>query len=220
MLTCDDQNNITTIDIKNTTYRVLDIRQTEQTMRVVRQDIMEGACPQEMVNTTLDYTLFDYSASYTNFTFLYGCPALNLSGLSLISCRYDDVYVFPGTQGPGNCNTSVIVPVLLAGNRGGGLMNSTKLSQVLQQGFEIRWKFGNQSCIGCTESKGRCGFSFETGRTNCFCPDPPYISNATCVMADGSSPANTPSPGMFSTMLSDSLLWSVEFSLLISTLRI
>lgn len=198
VLTCDDHYNLTTIDIKNTTYRVLDIYQTTQTMRIVRGDVMGGACPQEMVNTTLDYTIFDYFASYTNFTFLYGCPALNLSGLSLISCGYDDVYVMSGTQGPVYCNTSVVVPVLLTGNGDGGFMNSTNLSQVLQQGFEIRWNIGNHGCSDCVESKGRCGYSFETARTTCFCPDPPYISD-TCVMAIESSP----SPGKFSLMLSN-----------------
>ncbi|XP_057783921.1 LEAF RUST 10 DISEASE-RESISTANCE LOCUS RECEPTOR-LIKE PROTEIN KINASE-like 1.4 [Salvia miltiorrhiza] len=184
VLSCDGRNNATTIDIMSTTYRVLKIDQATESMRIVREDLMEGPCPKEMVNTTLDYSIFDYAASYTNFTFLYGCPASNLPGLSLVSCGssgYSSVYVFPGTQGPGNCNASVIVPVIL----GGGSVNTTSLNQVLQQGFEVRWKIGGKSCSDCTESKGRCGYDVVTNQTSCFCSDAPYVSD-TCTTA----PAN------------------------------
>ncbi|KAK4393598.1 LEAF RUST 10 DISEASE-RESISTANCE LOCUS RECEPTOR-LIKE PROTEIN KINASE-like 1.3 [Sesamum angolense] len=104
------------------------------------EDIMEGTCPQEMVNTTLDYSIFDYASMYTNFTFLYGCPESQLPGLSPISCGNNGVYMFPGIQSPGSCNASVMVPVLVTGGGAGGSVNSTGLDQVLQRGFEIRWK--------------------------------------------------------------------------------
>lgn len=192
-LTCDGRNNATTVNIMSTKYRVLEIYQSTQTMRIVREDLMEGPCPHEMVNTTLDYSLFDYASSYTNFTFLYGCPALNVPGLSLIPCGSSGysggVYVFPGTQGPGKCNASVIVPVLLGGNGGGGSVNGTSLNEIVQQGFEVRWKIGEKSCSDCMDSKGRCGYDVRTNETTCFCSDAPYISD-TC----GASPGNPTSP--------------------------
>ncbi|KAL1536939.1 hypothetical protein AAHA92_29510 [Salvia divinorum] len=188
VLSCDGRSNATTIDIMSTTYRVLRIDQATHTMRIVREDLMAGPCPQEMVNTTLDYSLFDYASSYTNFTFLYGCPASNIPGLSLTPCGssgYSGVYVFPGTQGPGKCNASVIVPVLLGVDGGGGTENTTRtLNQVVQQGFEVRWKIDGKSCSDCTESKGRCGYDVGTNQTSCFCPDAPYISD-TCTMLRG-----------------------------------
>lgn len=197
VLNCNDRNNATTIDIMNTTYRVLQIYQATETMRIVREDMMEDPCPQEMVNTTLDHSLFDYAASYTNLTFLYGCPASNVPGLSLTPCGnsgYSGVYVFPGSQGPGSCNASVIVPVVLDGSGGGGSINITSLNQVIQQGFEVRWKIGGKSCSDCVDSKGRCGYDVGTNQTTCFCPDPPYVTD-TCPMASGASPGNAPSPG-------------------------
>ncbi|KAL0332461.1 UNVERIFIED_CONTAM: hypothetical protein Scaly_2147600 [Sesamum calycinum] len=197
VLTCDDQNNVTTIDIMNMTYRVLNISQTTQTMRIVREDIMDGTCPQEMVNTTLDYSIFDYASMYTNFTFLYGCPGSQLPGLSPISCGNNGVYMFPGIQSPGSCNASVMVPVLVTGGGAGGSVNSTGLDQVLQRGFEIRWKIGGKACSDCVKSKGRCGYNFDGNQTTCFCPDPPYVSD-TCPMASEASPGNAQSPVVMS----------------------
>ncbi|PIM99917.1 hypothetical protein CDL12_24150 [Handroanthus impetiginosus] len=192
VLTCDDRNNVTTIDIMNMTYDVMEIDQATQIMRIVREDVMEGTCPKELVNTTLDHSIFDYASSYMNFTFLYGCSSLHIPDLSLVSCGnggYDGVSIFPGNlQGPGNCNASVVVPVLVSGNGGGTPVNSTGWDQVLRQGFQITWKIDRENCIGCTESRGRCGYSFETNRTTCFCPDPPFISD-TCSIPSGASPA-------------------------------
>ncbi|KAI8031942.1 hypothetical protein LOK49_LG01G03494 [Camellia lanceoleosa] len=45
-------------------------------MRIAREDVIEATCPQDLVNTTLDDTLFEYvSSGYRNLSFLYGCPA-------------------------------------------------------------------------------------------------------------------------------------------------
>lgn len=158
---------------------------------------MEGNCPddhQMITNTTLDYSLFDYASTYTNLTFLFGCPQSNIvPGLSLTACG--GVYVIPGTQGPGNCNGSVMVPVLVTANGSGGSGNGTGLEEVVQQGFMIRWKISSKACSDCTESKGRCGYDFESNGTTCFCPDAPYVSN-TCPVASG---ANTPSSGTYNT---------------------
>ncbi|KAG8384105.1 hypothetical protein BUALT_Bualt04G0083400 [Buddleja alternifolia] len=194
VLSCDDQNNVTTTDIMNTTYRVLEIYQTTHTMRIVREDIfLEGPCPQEMANTTLDDSVFDYADTCSNFTFLYGCPVLNIPGVSPISCgdgEHNSLYMLPGSLGPGDCNASVVVPLLLSGNGAGGSVNTTKgLDQVLRHGFEVRWNADSQACSDCTESRGRCGYNFETNQTTCFCPDPPFVSS-TCSMANGALPPN------------------------------
>ncbi|PIN03332.1 hypothetical protein CDL12_24149 [Handroanthus impetiginosus] len=166
VLTSDDRNYVTTIHILNCTYRVMEIDQATQIMRIVRED----------------HSIFNYASSYMNFTFLYGCPSFNIPGLSLVSCGntgYYGVYVFAGTpQGPGNCNASVVVSVLLSGNGGGRPENSTGSDQVLCRGFQITWKIDREDCSNCTESMGQCGYSLETNRNTCFCPDPPFISDA------------------------------------------
>ncbi|KAK4426617.1 LEAF RUST 10 DISEASE-RESISTANCE LOCUS RECEPTOR-LIKE PROTEIN KINASE-like 2.7 [Sesamum alatum] len=177
VLICDAQNNVTNIDIASMKYRVLEIDQTNQTMRIAREDVMEAACPREMMNTTLDYSIFNYAAECANFTFLYGCPDLNLPDFS-----------YAGARGPGICNASVIVPGHVTGTGDGGFLNGARLVQEIQQGFLISWKIGGIVCSDCAASDGRCGYDFETNQTTCFCSDPPYVSD-TCTTVNGTSQA-------------------------------
>ncbi|XP_016503747.1 LEAF RUST 10 DISEASE-RESISTANCE LOCUS RECEPTOR-LIKE PROTEIN KINASE-like 1.4 isoform X3 [Nicotiana tabacum] len=199
-LNCN-QDSSTTMIINKIKYRILDVRPTTQTIRIVREDIMESTCPVYLVNTTLDYSLFDYATSYTNLTFLYNCPvSSNFAEMDHIACRnskYDNVFVWPGAQGPGKCNASVTVPVLQMTDATVGSMNSTSLAQVLQQGFDIRWKMDSKTCSECTDTKGRCGYNAFMKQTICFCPNPPYESASCSVAAFGVSPPlpiSRPSP--------------------------
>ncbi|KZV42238.1 putative serine/threonine-protein kinase-like [Dorcoceras hygrometricum] len=202
ILSCDYQTNVTTIRIMDTMYQVLEINQKAQIMRVVRDDIVAETCPQEMADTTLDYNVFDYASMYTNYTFLYGCPASTYPESDALSCwsgGLNDgdlikVYLLPGNLGPGKCNTSVVVP-----GPGNGVpvaeRNSTGLVEVLRGGFQIKWKLDSRACVACTESKGRCGFNFENNQTDCMCPDPPYLADTKCsIFANESSPLARPSP--------------------------
>nr|GMD57035.1 LEAF RUST 10 DISEASE-RESISTANCE LOCUS RECEPTOR-LIKE PROTEIN KINASE-like 1.4 isoform X2 [Ipomoea batatas]GMD57037.1 LEAF RUST 10 DISEASE-RESISTANCE LOCUS RECEPTOR-LIKE PROTEIN KINASE-like 1.4 isoform X2 [Ipomoea batatas] len=129
-LSCNEGN--TTIDIMNQTYRVLKINQASKTMKIVREDIMEGNCTQKFVNTTLDNSLFEYTTAYINLTFLYG------AGVSE------------------NCSSRVMVPVPVVGaGYGGFVIDSTLLMKTLKEGQEIRWKMDSKACDDCTKSKGR-----------------------------------------------------------------
>ena len=155
---------------------------------------MEGTCPRELVNTTLDSSLFEFGSNYMNLTFLYGCqgsinwrPGIDPVGSCNVS-GYGNVYLVPGTQGPMGCDVSVNVPVL------GWVqsVNGTELERAVQGGFEIRWKVDRSGCSDCTGSGGRCGFSPFTNRIACYCPNPPYVS-ATC---SGAQSASISPPGM------------------------
>nr|GMD49982.1 LEAF RUST 10 DISEASE-RESISTANCE LOCUS RECEPTOR-LIKE PROTEIN KINASE-like 1.4 isoform X2 [Ipomoea batatas] len=194
-LSCNGEN--TTIDIMNQTYRVSEINQASKTMKIVREDIMEGNCPQEFVNITLDNSLFEYTTTYINLTFLYGCHGgiNNIPGIATIPCGdSNDAYVLPAGAGVSvNCNTSVIVPVpVVVGAGYGGSVDSTLLMKTLKEGQEIRWKMDSKACDDCSKSKGRCGFSIFTNQTTCYCPSPPYISDTCSVSIPAASPA---SPG-------------------------
>ncbi|KAK4490557.1 hypothetical protein RD792_001239 [Penstemon davidsonii] len=164
-----------------------------------------------MVNTTLDYSLFDYTDTCTNLTFMYGCPPfLSFPESSRAPCNGNNnvVHVFPGNMGPGQCNASVIVTVLVSHENieGGGPVNQTEMNQsVLLKGFDVRWKIDSQVCNDCTESMGRCGFDYATNQTTCLCPDPPYVSNRTC-MAQGAFPPIGPPPSGSKRGLSVSVL--------------
>ncbi|KAL8532038.1 hypothetical protein ACS0TY_008591 [Phlomoides rotata] len=179
VLTCDDHTNVTNISIMNNTYRVLEIDQNDKMMTIARADVMEGTCPTELVNMTLDHTIFDYGSSCRNFTFFYGCPASEPVNFISIPCGGNlGAYVASGTYGPGICNTSVIVTG--SGNEGEGV-SSGVVREALQKGFEIKWKIDSKSCSDCVASKGRCGTNLGTNQTVCYCPNPPYISD-TCAL--------------------------------------
>ena len=100
VLSC--KNNIPTILIVNVEYRVMDIDQTTQTMRISREDMMGDVCKLDVVNTTLDNSPFKFTSSYTNLNCMYGC---NISG-------NDRAFLFPGTGLPNlGCEFKITVPV-------------------------------------------------------------------------------------------------------------
>ncbi|KAL7090283.1 hypothetical protein ACP275_12G031000 [Erythranthe tilingii] len=186
------KNNITNIEIMGVEYRVLEIAQSTQTMTIAREDIMEESCPTEMKNTTLDYSTFDFGAVYLNITFLYGCPPPPAGGNlvkdsnSSVPCgnNGEDVYITPGTNGPGMCRDSVVVPAPVPPEGATHLPNITELDRIMRQGFLVRWKIGSQlMCDNCTASKGRCGYNLAKNQTACYCPVPPYVSN-TCPISE------------------------------------
>ncbi|MCD7468295.1 hypothetical protein HAX54_006347 [Datura stramonium] len=202
-LNCN-QDSSTTMVLNNINYRILNVHPTTQTIRILREDIMESTCPVDLVNTTLDYSLFDYAAGYTNLTFLYNCPvSSDFAGMDGIACtnsKYHNIFVLPGAVGPGKCNASVTVPVLQMSAATVGSLNSSGLGQVLQEGFDIRWKLDSKVCSDCTGKKGRCGYDEYLKQTTCFCPGPPYESTSCSVDAFGYLPPlpisiPSPSPG-------------------------
>lgn len=192
LLKCN-QENTTSIRLMNVTYRVLKIDQATQIMKIAREDVMDATCPQELVNTTFNYAVYDYTSAYMNITFLYGCPvSVKLQSPGFFSCgskEYDSVDVVSGAQGPGNCNYSVVVPVLKTGTEGS--VSLTHLDQLLQEGFEVKWKMDGKACSDCTRTGGRCGYSFSSNQTTCFCPGQPYLSDS-CSATKRASPG----PGM------------------------
>ncbi|XP_052204430.1 LEAF RUST 10 DISEASE-RESISTANCE LOCUS RECEPTOR-LIKE PROTEIN KINASE-like 1.3 isoform X2 [Diospyros lotus] len=187
------QKDIPTIQIMNLTYRLLNLSLAKQTMVIAREDAVGSVCPQDLVNTTLDNSLFEYSPGYVNLTFFYGCPVWSIpSSLMPVSgCTvpgYKEVYWFLGSVVPFQCKVSVTVPV----SPRSGSINSTNLGQVLGGGVEVTWKVNDSACSNCKDSKGRCGFDFLSNQTTCFCPNPPYVS-ATCAV-DAGAPSSESSP--------------------------
>ncbi|KAL7131794.1 hypothetical protein ABFS83_12G028800 [Erythranthe nasuta] len=190
VLTCNRRKNITNIEITSMKYRVLEIAQTTQTMTIAREDVMGESCPTEMQNTTLDYSIFDYAAVYTNITFLYECVSRSPynSTYPVLCSNFEVVHILPGDHGPGLiCNDSAVVPY-----PGSRFTDTKRLFEILPRGFQIRWKVsGSQKCSNCTAIKGRCGYDLDKNQTACYCPGPgpPYASDICHV-----SITNVPSP--------------------------
>ncbi|KAF5934553.1 hypothetical protein HYC85_030724 [Camellia sinensis] len=74
-LTCKGNEN-TTIVIEKQAFRVLHISQSAYSMTIARADLWDTICPEKFINTTLNFTLFDYGPypHVVNLTLTYDCP--------------------------------------------------------------------------------------------------------------------------------------------------
>lgn len=172
-LTCSG-DGVTTIQIMDVQYRVLEINQDSQTLKIVRDDYFDKICSAKFGNTRLDSNMFDYvSGSSVDVTLLYGCA----SGNELICPNgetYGDVSAVPATV-PSIipvCKSSVLVRVSLS-----SLNQPTSISELeeaIRQGFEVKYKVDSAAaeiCDQCVGSKGVCGYDSNLNNTICYCPN-------------------------------------------------
>ncbi|KAI7986071.1 LEAF RUST 10 DISEASE-RESISTANCE LOCUS RECEPTOR-LIKE PROTEIN KINASE-like 1.4 [Camellia lanceoleosa] len=73
-LTCQGNEN-TTMVIEKQAFRVLHINQSTHNMTIARADLWDNLCPKELSNTTLNFTLFDYTPypHVLNLTLFHDC---------------------------------------------------------------------------------------------------------------------------------------------------
>jgi hypothetical protein len=166
-LNCEE--SVTTIEIRNVTYRVLDVNPETQILKISRDDYLTGICSPELVNTTLDPTLFDYGdPGYQNLTLSYGCASYSMFPVPLpgqFSCPTSgDVQVEQGAHGPHeDCNVSVVVPVL----HSNPLLTLvlSELERVIREGFDVEWKVDTAACRDCMTD---CGYNPKLNRPTCY----------------------------------------------------
>ncbi|XP_059451727.1 LEAF RUST 10 DISEASE-RESISTANCE LOCUS RECEPTOR-LIKE PROTEIN KINASE-like 1.3 isoform X4 [Corylus avellana] len=133
------EGSVTTIEIMNVTYRVLEVDLKTQILKISREDFSTGICSPELLNTTLDPNLFDFHPGYQNITLAYGCPSswLPFPHPGHFTCPTSgEVHVELGAHGPKECNGSVVVPVRLR-------LDSfilSELEEAIREGFDVEWK--------------------------------------------------------------------------------
>ena len=161
--------DITLIEMRNVTYRVLSVNMATRSLKIAREDYyLGGICSPKFVNTTLDSNFFYDSSGYANITFVYGCPPSD--ALGLFSCPGNVYgYMVAGAQGPAICKgPSVFVPVTLTHTMNGDIGSLSKMEEVLKEGFEVNWK-EDKSCSDCIQSnEGVCVNDANTNQTTCF----------------------------------------------------
>ncbi|TXG46209.1 hypothetical protein EZV62_028292 [Acer yangbiense] len=121
--------------------------------------------------TTINHEILDYSDGYENVTFIYDCPPS--FPRKYIPCSISNGvehknWSEAGDDDPGNCDASVFFPVPKNISLLHAIIDNSFLRQVLDQGFELKWKL---SCENCTNSKGSCGWDPNRNETICFCPN-------------------------------------------------
>ncbi|KAK0597260.1 hypothetical protein LWI29_023508 [Acer saccharum] len=172
----------TTMMIKDVKYLVLYIKSEDRTLRIARMDYLEpeGICSPAFPNTTVNSELFDYSDRYENVTFLYDCPPSPAAlppqvfppciNNSKGTVEHKNWSMKAGDHGPGMCNASVFFPVLKNSPDWKAIIdNHWLLRQVLDKGFELKWKLRGISCENCINFKGGCVSDPVSNETICFC---------------------------------------------------
>ncbi|KAJ7971242.1 Leaf rust 10 disease-resistance locus receptor-like protein kinase [Quillaja saponaria] len=172
-------NNVT-IEIMNVTYRVLSLNSGDQTLRIAREDYMngDGTCPSEESNfesTTLDLEVFDYGPDYRNISLLYGCP---FTGVVLypgrFTCAVDgtlnrDAYATWDVVEKGICLARVTVPIIPILTGLLDFLIISKVGDALRRGFDVKWKVGIEECDECKSADGVCGYDLLNQTTTCYC---------------------------------------------------
>ncbi|KAF8376703.1 hypothetical protein HHK36_031620 [Tetracentron sinense] len=219
-LDCQD-DNITEIEIMSEKYRVLEITPDSQILKVARDDFWNNICPLRLVNTTLNFTIFNYASTVHNLTLYYNCTLKNIPSVPLFvqssafNCSVNKTtqygfYVTGTTPADAflwKCGDNVIVPVLQTAANALET-NGTTLGATLDGGFELQWTVGSATCNQCLGSGGQCGYNSSTGQFNCFCRDQPY--SKTC-FTPGTNSGEVPCPIAF--LISDPSYFSLIVSI-------
>ncbi|ONI17216.1 hypothetical protein PRUPE_3G146100 [Prunus persica] len=190
------------INISNINYRILKTKTNDSapSVTVARQDYWGTFCPPTYVNTSINFSLFNYTSGLTNLTFYYECNTtipevlLGFSVTSQVcSTNNGDISVWPITRGLsldpvaiGACKNKVIVPVFSTAAVALEA-NTTTIQDAVDGGFELGLEINNVQCNSCVESGGKCGLNTTTGGFSCFCLDQAYatVCNATAPGAQG-----------------------------------
>ncbi|XP_006341577.1 probable serine/threonine-protein kinase At1g18390 isoform X1 [Solanum tuberosum] len=183
-LTCEaNQDPLIHIDGHN--FRVLGINGDNQTMRIARNDLEEDICPDRFGNTSFNDPLLRYGPDFGILILFYACPfdipsewknftfSCNNTGESSHGFYPDQSFIsFWGPQ-YGSCERNVIVPVLLTAFKRFQDQGSTKILELLKQGFDVVY---NKSlvCMACERSGGLCWSETDFAEPTCLCRDRTY----------------------------------------------
>lgn len=179
------------INISSVIYRVLDIDNQRQVLRVARNDLWGDFCTPLLVNTTLNVNLYNWYAPARDqeITLYYGCSAplpqiipfpyrFNCDANGINSPGFFETTV-PNVFFTCNAGVSVRVNQSAAGQLANPVTASLSLLQTsLQSGFSIQWSADNEKCRSCVGSNGTCGFNQTSSSFVCYCSGGSYES--TC----------------------------------------
>ncbi|XP_058722445.1 LEAF RUST 10 DISEASE-RESISTANCE LOCUS RECEPTOR-LIKE PROTEIN KINASE-like 1.2 isoform X2 [Vicia villosa] len=175
--TLDCQNGLLTMEILSQKFRILDINQSSQVLRIARDDLWsfvpgkEFPCPKHYINVEIDSHFFHYTSNNEMYTILYECGDLPNSYFTpsfqipfeVMGCyiegKFQSTYVVSSSKltdfNAVNCKNNITVP-----GKKNSLPNKSRITKgILIQGFEVRWNgVGEDRCRACTKYGGRCGY--------------------------------------------------------------
>ncbi|KAG2667468.1 hypothetical protein I3760_15G116600 [Carya illinoinensis] len=192
------KNEYPVLQFEDLKFRVLNFNQNTNNMTIARMDLWGNLCPEENLNTSLNYTLYDYTSTVQNLTLFYDCsPAVPIPVDNRFECSpgawningyfVNDTLLSALNLSEINqlCDATVQVPIFktTAFNKvpvGGA---APFLMEALKEGFEVEYDRSLQfACSGCQKSGGSCS-SNSTSQFVCFCPD--GVQSLHCTVPNG-----------------------------------
>ncbi|KAL2457557.1 Protein kinase superfamily protein [Forsythia ovata] len=182
------QGDVPILTISSIQYRVLEIDNTTQTIRVAREDLWNSICPRFLNNTILEPNLFTFSPDYPNITLYYGCNGQPITQLpSMFYCNRTQTInslsffrigeALPSFPGTGiSCDNNIFVPVNQTAAEYLALPTASTivLQEALASGFSLQWSANNSVCENCIQSGGLCGTNRNSTLFACHCADRTY----------------------------------------------
>ncbi|XP_054787706.1 LEAF RUST 10 DISEASE-RESISTANCE LOCUS RECEPTOR-LIKE PROTEIN KINASE-like 1.4 isoform X2 [Prosopis cineraria] len=182
------------ITIMSESYRVLEVNYSDYSLRVVRTDFSNDACPTYFRNNSINLDFFKYRSDSHDLTLYYGCPSPPSSLSHILSNQFNctinntkmvDYFltevpeIVPSSEieVTGTCKSTVIVPILasqvsfLEENP-----SAENLKAAIHNGFGLVWNADNNLCYGCRKSGGGCGYNTISSEFSCYCRDGPVPS--------------------------------------------
>ncbi|XP_010440918.1 PREDICTED: LEAF RUST 10 DISEASE-RESISTANCE LOCUS RECEPTOR-LIKE PROTEIN KINASE-like 1.3 [Camelina sativa] len=144
-------------------YRVLQIDNSSNTLRLARQDFLnESFCSATFTGTTLTPELFELLPDYKTLFVYYLCNPtyhnptnFSCPKIGLASVHQDNNY-------HEHCSASFNITVPTSYDLGEDALNLTHLGSVLRYGFKVKLKIDERQCQGCQTSGGICEYHVAT----------------------------------------------------------
>lgn len=180
-----EANHDPLVQLDGHNFRVLDINGDKQTMRIARNDLEEDICPDRFGNTSLNDAFFRYGPDLGVLILFYACPfdipsewkkftfSCNNTGESSHGFYPDESFISFWGPKYGSCERNVTVPVVLTAFKKFQDEGSTKILELLKQGFDVVY---NKSilCMACERSGGLCWSETDVAEPTCLCRDRTY----------------------------------------------
>lgn len=190
-LNCEDADNITTTEIGSQTFRVLSIDQNAHTITLARIDLLDDVCPQEFVNTALNYTLFGYTHETVQFLNLsYTCPTFEIPSRNSIRCSIDgrdrngfyldeSFWSSDRWRNLPPCETNITVPVSRTAIEEFRRSEEMTVRELLEDGFRVEYRYNVEACSACEKSDGLCWYGTNSSSHSCICNNEIHLSNCS-----------------------------------------
>ncbi|KAK9683179.1 hypothetical protein RND81_10G121400 [Saponaria officinalis] len=163
---------------------------TSPTIFVAMQSYWQDLCPLMLSNTSINLSLYRYTAIDENITIVYNCPTVSSFAGNQIYCNKSTYYSYVGyimTQDSDSsaksinetCPHSNLVSVPVVHFLHGTITDAGSLLDAFHYGFELEWIAENELCDGCRRSRGVCGYDTNQTKSVCYCTDRPYDSKCS-----------------------------------------